>query len=196
MLILRKDPHGHLRTPAVIIMKLIITAGMPGAGKEEFLIAAEDSGIPFVRMGDIVREYYAKRDASDEALSIGQFANIERGRHGYDIWAKRAVEKMNGDIFMVDGCRSMDEVNAYLGISSDVVLVGVYASPKTRYERLVRRGREDAPRDLEEFKQRDAREIGWGLAITLALADHMIINESSLEDFKKEVKALMEELRP
>lgn len=175
-------------------MKLIITAGMPGAGKEEFLMAAQDSGIPFVRMGDIVREFYAKRSEEDRELSTGQFANIERDRYGFDIWAKRAVEKMYGNIFMVDGCRSMDEVRAYLGITDDVSVIGIFASPETRYARLVKRARDDAPKDIDEFKARDKREMGWGLAETMALADCMIVNESSLEDFRKAVKQLMKEL--
>ena len=176
-------------------MKLIITTGMPGAGKEEFLIAASDSGIPFLRMGDIVREYHAKRSEEDKDLSVGQLANLDRQRYGFDIWAKRAMEKMSGDIFMVDGCRSMDEVRAYRNITDDVHIVGIFASPATRYERLVKRGREDAPKDIEEFHQRDNRELGWGLGETMALADMMIINESSLEDFKKAVKELMEDFR-
>lgn len=172
-------------------MRMIITAGMPGSGKEEFLIAASITGIPFLRMGDIVREYHSKRDPEDADLTIGAFANIERERHGFDIWAKRATEKMYGDIFMIDGCRSMDEVRAYLGITSDVHIVAIFASPKIRYDRLVKRGREDAPKDLEEFRKRDEREISWGLAETMVLADKMIINESSLDDFKDEVVRTM-----
>ena len=176
-------------------MRLIITTGMPGAGKEEFLLAASDSGFPFLRMGDIVREYHAKRSEEDKDLSVGQLANLDRQRYGFDIWAKRAVEKMYGDIFMIDGCRSMDEVRAYRNITDDVNIVGIFASPATRYERLVRRGRDDAPKNLEEFKERDDRELGWGLGETMALADRMIINESSLEEFKANVKRLMEDFR-
>ena len=176
-------------------MKLILTTGMPGAGKEEFLLAASDSGIPFLRMGDIVREYHAKRSEEDKDLSVGQLANLDRQRYGFDIWAKRALEKMYGDIFMIDGCRSMDEVRAYRNITDDVQIVGIFASPATRYDRLVKRGRDDAPKDIEEFHARDSRELGWGLGETMALADHMIINESSLDDFKRDVRALMEDLR-
>ncbi len=176
-------------------MKLIITTGMPGAGKEEFLLAASDSGIPFLRMGDIVREYHAKRSEEDKDLSVGQLANLDRQRYGFDIWAKRALEKMYGDIFMIDGCRSMDEVRAYRNITDDVNIVGIFASPKTRYDRLVKRGREDAPKNIEEFHERDNRELGWGLGETMALADVMIINESSLDEFKDNVRKLMEEFR-
>ena len=176
-------------------MKLIITTGMPGAGKEEFLIAASDSGIPFIRMGDIVREFHAKRSEEDKDLSVGQLANLDRQRYGFDIWAKRAMEKMSGDIFMIDGCRSMDEVRAYRNLTDDVNIVGIFASPKTRYDRLVKRGRDDAPKDIGEFNERDNRELGWGLGETMALADRMIINESSLEDFKRDVRELMEDFR-
>jgi len=176
-------------------MKLIITTGMPGAGKEEFLIAASDSGIPFIRMGDIVREFHAKRSEEDKDLSVGQLANLDRQRYGFDIWAKRAMEKMYGDIFMIDGCRSMDEVRAYRNITDDVNIVAIFASPKTRYDRLVKRGRDDAPKNIEEFDERDKRELGWGLGETMAVADKMIINESSLEDFKESVRKLMEEYR-
>ena len=176
-------------------MKLIITTGMPGSGKEEFLNAASDSGIPFIRMGDIVREFHAKRSEEDKDLSVGQLANLDRQRYGFDIWAKRAMEKMYGDIFMIDGCRSMDEVRAYRNITDDVNIVGIFASPKTRYDRLVKRGRDDAPKNIEEFRERDSRELGWGLGETMALADVMIINESTLDDFKSSVKKLMEDFR-
>ncbi|MBO4551899.1 MAG: AAA family ATPase [Candidatus Methanomethylophilaceae archaeon] len=176
-------------------MKLIITTGMPGAGKEEFMLAASDSGIPFLRMGDIVREFHAKRDEKDKDLSVGQLANLDRQRYGFDIWAKRAMEKMSGDIFMIDGCRSMDEVRAYRNLTDDVNIVAIFASPKTRYDRLVKRAREDAPKNIDEFNERDNRELGWGLGETMALADRMIINESSLDDFKKAVKELMEDFR-
>ena len=176
-------------------MKLIITTGMPGAGKEEFLIAASDSGIPFLRMGDIVREFHAKRSEEYKDLSVGQLANLDRQRYGFDIWAKRAMEKMYGDIFMIDGCRSMDEVRAYRNITDDVNIVAIFASPRTRYDRLVKRGRDDAPKNIGEFEERDKRELGWGLGETMAVADKMIINESSLEDFKESVRKLMEEYR-
>lgn len=163
-------------------MRLIIIAGMPGAGKEEFLSATRRLGLPFLRMGDLVREFHSKRDPADGALSVGAFASAERDRHGFDIWAKRAMERMGGDVFVVDGCRSRDEVRAYQSLTDDVV-VAIHSSPETRYERLVKRGRDDAPANPSEFEARDAREIGWGLAETIVLADVMLVNEGSLEEF-------------
>ena len=172
-------------------MKLIVVAGMPGAGKEEFLNVARDMDIPFLRMGDLVRELYPKRGDEDRDLTLGQFANIERERHGYNIWAKRALERMSGNIYLIDGCRSMDEVLAYRSLSDDVNIVAIHAPPKIRYDRLVKRQRDDAPRNVEEFDARDSREMGWGLADVIALSDHLIVNDGSLEKFREEASAYL-----
>ena len=166
-------------------MKLIIVAGMPGSGKEEFLKTADGVGIPFLRMGDIVREMYPDRDDAYRHMSIGEFAEAERKEHGYDIWAKRSSERMSGSIFLIDGCRSTEEVKAFRSLTGDVTVVAIHSSPKDRYQRLVERNRNDAPSGKKEFEERDEREIGWGLAKTIASADVMIPNGSSLDEFRK-----------
>ena len=172
-------------------MRILLIAGMPGAGTEELLGVARSMGVPFLRMGDIVREFHA---SSGTGHSVGAFASAQREELGKDIWARRALERMSGEVFLVDGCRSLDEVDSYRGLSDDVRIVGIYAPPAARYDRLVRRGREDAPRDLGEFEARDAREMGWGLSDVLALADIMILNDSDLESFKVRAALTLEGL--
>ena len=176
-------------------MKILLITGMPGAGKEELLNVARGMGIPFLRMGDIVREFHATSGAAERGLSVGQVANGEREKHGKDIWAKRAIEKMSGDLFLVDGCRSLDEVYSYKGLSDQVYIIGIHAPRMTRYNRLVKRGREDAPANITEFDERDNRELGWGIGSVLALSDIMIINDSDLESFQNEVRQKLEGLR-
>lgn len=176
-------------------MRIIIVTGMPGAGKEELLNVAVGMGMPFIRMGDLVREGYSSSGAASEGLSVGAFASREREKHGMDIWAKRAVERMSGSIFLVDGCRSMDEVRSYKGLSDNVVLVSVHSSPMIRYARLIRRGREDAPRDLSEFDERDKRELSWGLGEAIALSDVMIDNSGTLDEFRVRSGMILERLR-
>ncbi len=176
-------------------MKILLITGMPGAGKEELLNVARSMDIPFLRMGDIVREFHATSGAAEKGLSVGQVANGERELHGKDIWAKRAIERMSGDLFLVDGCRSLDEVNSYRGLSDNVYIIGIHAPRMTRYERLVKRGRDDAPKDIAEFDERDNRELGWGLGNVIALSDIMIINDSDLKSFKAKVRKELEALR-
>lgn len=72
-------------------MRLILVTGMPGSGKEELLRVADSSNIPYLRMGDAVRECYKGSDAYRRGLNVIQFADEERSNHGKDIWAKRTL---------------------------------------------------------------------------------------------------------
>ncbi|MDR2698339.1 MAG: AAA family ATPase [Candidatus Methanoplasma sp.] len=165
-------------------MRIIVVAGMPGAGKEEFLSVADSVGIPSARMGDAVRDFYSRSSEREAGIGIGEFASAERTRFGKNIWAQRTMERMSGETFLIDGCRSMDEVRSFRELSGDVLIIGIHSSPAQRYERLVKRGREDAPGSLDEFNTRDTREISWGLAEVIALSDVMIINASGLDEFR------------
>jgi len=175
-------------------MRLIIVTGMPGAGKEEFLSAASGKGLPFIRMGDVVRKYYEISGLRSKGISAGLFAGNERSKHGLGIWAERATQHMNGDVLLVDGCRSMDEVRTFRKLEKKTVVLAIHASPAVRYARLLKRNRDDAPSNRTEFEIRDKREISWGLAEAIALSDIMIENMSTLEDFHKKSEKILENL--
>ena len=70
-------------------------------------------------------------------------------------------------------------------------IIAIHAPPRIRYDRLVKRQRDDAPRNVEEFDARDSREMGWGLANVIALSDHLIVNDGSLEKFREEASAYL-----
>lgn len=178
----------------MIHMRILLITGMPGAGKEELLEVARGMGIQFLRMGDIVREFHESSGNAAKGMSVGQTASSERKLNGVDIWAVRALKRMHGDLFLVDGCRSMDEVNSFRGLSDDVHIIAVHAPAEQRYSRLVKRARDDAPADLGEFDDRDSREMGWGLSEIIALADIMIVNDSDLETFRQRVRETLEGL--
>lgn len=176
-------------------MLILVVTGMPGSGKEEFLSVARGMGIPFLRMGDLVREAYASSDAASKGLSVGGFASGERETHGKNIWAKRAILRMSGDVFLVDGCRSMDEVLSYRELSGNVRVIAIHSPPAMRYARLVARGRDDAPKNLAEFDERDKRELSWGLGDAMALSDAMVDNSGSLEAFHEDVENLLRRIK-
>lgn len=177
-------------------MRLIVVTGMPGAGKEELLTAATSIGIPFVRMGDVVREFYANSDAESKGLSVGEFATAQRKEFGPDIWAKRVMEKAgDGDLCLIDGCRSRSEIDTFVALGGKVTTIAVHASPSVRYDRLVKRARADAPATKEEFDARDSRELGWGSGEVIALADYVVPNMGSLEKFRSDCAELLRSLR-
>jgi dephospho-CoA kinase len=177
-------------------MVLIVIAGMPGAGKEEFVSVAIERGFQIVRMGDVVREFASRNSAGDNDKGVGGFANEERQKFGYDIWAKRCLDRVVSERTIIDGSRGVMELKVYQErFGKDIRLIAIHSSPSTRYPRLVRRARGDAPRSREEFDARDERELSWGLGSLIALADLMIINEGTLEEFKSECDRMLDSIR-
>jgi len=172
-------------------MRLIILAGMPGSGKEEFLVAAREANWQFIRMGDVVREEYEAKGIATTGINLGQFAQNEREEHGYHIWAERAISNLDHKEYIIDGCRGMAEIEAFKSHTPNVLIVAVHSSPKSRFERLCLRGRSDAPLDWLDFIARDQREISWGLAEVIAQADYMLVNDTDLQSYHNKVRSLM-----
>jgi dephospho-CoA kinase len=176
-------------------MVLIVIAGMPGAGKEEFVTVARTKGYQVVRMGDVVREFASKTAVGVSDKGVGGFANEERQKFGYDIWAKRCVDRVESERTIIDGSRGVMELKVYQErFGKDIKLVAIHSSPSSRYPRLVRRGRDDAPKNIREFNARDDRELSWGLGSLIALADVMMVNEGTLEGFKSSCARVLDSI--
>ena len=176
-------------------MKILVTTGMPGSGKEELLDCCVSRGAKVIRMGDMVREKAKEFGLELTDSNVGNLANEERKRYGMDIWAKRTIPYVGGDLVAIDGTRGPDEIKAFKKAFGDKLkIVAVHASPSTRFARLRSRGRPDSPTDLAEFEKRDLRELEWGLGNAIALADYLIVNEGSLEELRSEIDSLLERL--
>lgn len=174
---------------------MILLAGMPGSGKEEFLNVARDYDYEVVRMGDVVRELADEEDVLMEGNSVGRFAHSERERFHFGIWAERTLSRISERRTVIDGVRSYEEVEIFKAeLQEDLDIVAVHASPQTRFERLKEREREDSPETWEDFIERDERELDWGLGKIIAMADKMLVNEGSLSSFQKKVEEYFEGL--
>src|ERR1700704_6724129 len=168
---------------------------MPGCGKEEVLTVAQALGFSIVRMGDVVREEVLRRGLSISDAIVGGLAHAERQAHGFGIWAERTLPRIRGDHVLVDGLRGRAELEVFRGAFGDeLTVIAVHASPKTRYERMLRRRRTDDAGTIEAFRARDTRELGWGLGDVIATADVMLVNESSLEALHEAAKLALERL--
>jgi len=177
-------------------MLAVVVTGMPGAGKESVVERAILHGFSAYRMGDVVRRFATDNGISPEETGI--YAARERELHGKDIWARRVMEQVLSDSaerVVIDGCRSDFEVEVFRRhFGRRMSVMAVHSSPATRFERLKRRGRADAPATREEFDERDRRELGWGVGRVIALADEMVVNEGTMQEFLTEVDAVIERL--
>jgi dephospho-CoA kinase len=175
-------------------VKLIVTVGMPGSGKDELISVAQSIGLATLKMGDLVRDETRRRGLGLSNANLGRVANEEREKHGPGVWAQRAIPKLTETKMLVDGCRSDHEVTVFRHNFGDLYVLGIFASPGTRYDRMIKRSRGDDGMSLQEFYDRDRRELKWGIGNAFSLADGMLINEGALDEFKRAARDKLEEI--
>jgi dephospho-CoA kinase len=172
-------------------------AGMPGSGKGAFRRTLQKMGYPVVIMGDEVREEVKRRNLKPTPENLGKVMIQLRETEGPAAVAKRCIPKLKKateGIVGVDGIRSLHEVKEFKKHFPNFILIAIYASPKTRYQRLFQRRRSDDPKSWESFMQRDLRELGVGMGAVIAAADHMIVNEGTPAQLKKKIVKVLKEV--
>ena len=121
----------------------------------------------------------------------GEIASRERKANGMDIWAKRTIERVQSNFVVVEGVRNIEEIQRFRKDMVIGLVVSISSGRDTRYARLLKRGREDDPRNIEEFTVREKRELSWGIGEVLATADRYICNDSSIVAFRESVKEFL-----
>jgi dephospho-CoA kinase len=171
---------------------MLIITGMPGSGKDEFIKVAKSKGFIDAHMGNEVKKNALKHNISMDDASIGSYATEERRKYGMDIWAKRTAESITEpDVTIVDGLRNEEELNYFKNNFHNVIVIAVFANETDRLERIIARNREDDSHDYSGMHQRDTRELSWGIGKVISLADYMIVNDSTLEEYHKNVDILL-----
>ncbi len=176
--------------------RALCVTGMPGSGKEVFLEEANRKGLSVVRMGDVVREEAARRGIDLTDADVGGMADREREAQGSDIWARRTLERIRTDRVVIDGLRSLEELDAFAARFVDLVIVAVHASRATRYRRIAERARPDDISSEDAFRTRDRRELRWGLGGVIALADEVVVNEGDLAKFQAQAVTILDRVFP
>jgi len=169
-------------------------AGMPGAGKSLVVETAREEGYAVVVMGDVVREETQKRGLDPNPQNIGKVMLELREKCGNSIIAEKCIpriEQQESGKVIVDGLRSLSEVDAFKAHFSRFSLVAVHASPEIRFNRVSRRRRSDDPDGWDVFHERDMRELGVGLGNAIAMAEHLIVNENRRDDAKSKVRVTL-----
>ena len=172
-----------------IINKVVVgITGMPGAGKGVFRRTIQRLGYPFVIMGDEVREEVKRRELKPTPENLAETMLNLRKIEGSAAIAKRCILKLKNQprqVVFIDGIRSLNEVEEFKKHFPMFILITIHASPKTRYQRLIRRRRSDDPTDWDTFMERDLRELGIGMGDVISVADYMIVNEGTIRQLKQ-----------
>ncbi|KYK21626.1 hypothetical protein AYK24_08835 [Thermoplasmatales archaeon SG8-52-4] len=180
-------------------MKTIAFTGMPCSGKSEAVEIAKEMNYPVIRMGDMVWNEVKNRKLPLDEKNVGYIADKMRKDFGMDIWAIKTLEKISKfekeKCIVIDGIRNIEEIEIFKKkLGKDFIIIAVTASDETRKKRFLNRGREDDSSDVQDFKDRDKRELNWGLGNVIASADIIIPNEDGLATFKDKIQKILEKI--
>jgi len=170
-------------------------AGMPGSGKATIRKIIEKMGYVAVVMGDEVRAEAERRGLKPTPGNLGMIMLRLREEYGPAVVAKRCVPKIRSAktrVVVVDGIRSLHEVEEFKRHFPDFSLIAIHSSPRTRFHRLFRRRRSDDPQNWKAFMERDSRELRVGLGSVIATADDIIVNEGSRSQLIRTVQDVLD----
>ena len=143
--------------------KLIVClTGMPGAGKSTISEGLKSKGYDTINMGNAVRNEAKNRNLEPTGKNLGKLMLELREKIGQGAVAelvKPQIENSKSDVIVIDGVRSNAEIDV-LRKFGKVKLLAIHASTKTRFGFLQKRGRSDDPKTIENFEERDNREMG------------------------------------
>lgn len=172
---------------------VIVIVGMPGAGKSLASSVAAEHGVPVFVSGDIIRAEAKRRKLSPNRENLGRLMLKIREEEGMGAVAKRLgpiIDKIDQAMFVYEGARNVEEIRE-LNRKYKVFTIAIHASPRSRFERLLRRGRSDRPRTWADFVERDERELKVGVGKVIAIADRVVENEDTKNELKRRTGRLL-----
>jgi dephospho-CoA kinase len=180
-------------------MKMVSVVGMAGAGKSEVARLFEENGFTRIRFGDVTDEEVKKRGLELNETNERDVRERLREELGMAAYAKLNLPRIDaalksGDV-VIDGLYSWEEylfLKNYYG--EGFYVAAVWASPKIRYSRLTER--QERPLTLDEAADRDKAEIEHlNKGGPIAVADFIMINESSVENMRETAKKIISEIK-
>jgi dephospho-CoA kinase len=131
----------------------------------------------------------------DKLIEFGKYL---KDKYGGDILIRLAVDKKRHcRNIVIDGVRSREEVGAIKRLGGRVIYVE--AKPEIRYERLMRRRAEKDKviQGFEDFLRMDEEEEKLYHTTKLKdIADYVIVNEGTLEELRRKVGRIIDEITP
>ncbi len=173
---------------------IIVLTGLPASGKSTAAKYFEKKGLPVIRFGQIINELVDKQ-GKPHTEEIHKKLRIQmRKKYGMEAMAVLNKDKISqalseSNIVVIEGLRSWEEYEFLKKHFSDVriFLVHIFADKELRYKRLKQRKYRNKLGGVD----RDKSEVfDTNMGPTLALADFVIKNNFSLDDFYSKLEEL------
>jgi len=142
-------------------------------------------------MRDMLRRIYLEQ-TRDNMIKMSETI---RATFGEEILAKTIAKDAENDInqiVVVDGIRRLADI-AHLTYLDNFILVEIFAEPKTRFERLVKRGEnpDDTTKTFEEFLADHERSTEVTINDVLPFAKEKIDNNGTFEELYAQIDAFI-----
>jgi len=174
--------------------------GKNGSGKGEAAKYFQSKGFAYFSLSDVLREEAKARNIAATRDSLFALGNELRAKHGSGILAKKVLAKIDrSKNFVIDSIRHPDEVAVFKPFNH-FTFVEVYADPRIRFERMLKRARENDPTTFEAFCELENREAknatstSQRLDETIDLADFRVSSNHDLPELCAEIDSLLTKL--
>lgn len=177
--------------------KLIAVVGMAGSGKSIATDYLEQNGWNKIYFGGVIYDRMRKENIEITPNSQKEYRERIRKELGMGAVAmllkddiKKSFDENNT---VLDGLYSWDEYLILKEKFNNLKLICVCCDKKIRYERIS--SRSDRPFSYEDIVIRDETEIGnLAKGGPIAIADYFIFNNGSLEDYKKRLLEILDDI--
>jgi len=175
---------------------IIGLTGANASGKGEAASYLKSKSFEYYSLSDILREEAKSRGIESSRENLIRLGNELREKNGPSVLADFVVKKIkDGNNYIIDSIRNPFEIEV-LRKFRNFTLVGVDASVEIRFKRVVSRKRPGDPETLKEFIEKEKMEnipspANQQLGTCLKMADTIIINDSTVEDFHKKISAVI-----
>ncbi|NUN48904.1 MAG: AAA family ATPase [Candidatus Brocadiae bacterium] len=175
--------------------RIAAVVGLAGSGKSELAGMFEERGWTRIRFGDVTEQEVLARGMPLSEASERAVREEFRSEHGMAAYAVLNLPRIEAALakgpVVCDGMYSWEEYLLLRRVfGAGFRVVGVQASPGTRYARLG--ARPHRPLSPQEAESRDHAEIeNLHKAGPIAMADRTVINEGSRAELKREFDRLL-----
>lgn len=168
------------------------------AGKDEVGRMLSEMGFEKLSLVEELRAEARAQGIEITRTSLQDLGDKMRRDEGVDVLAKRVMRKVvEGKDFFIESIRNPGEVEALRKLEGFVLLC-VGAPDSVRFERMRSRAREQDPITFEDFLKLEARDRGIGQPEygqqqeqCWALADSVIMNDSSLHALREKLREFL-----
>ena len=175
---------------------IIGVTGTIASGKGEIVNYLKNKGFEYYVYSDILREVAKQRNIEPTRENLQKLGtDIKKRTKNWGILSKKIIEKIKTDKAVVDGIRNLDEIREFRK-RGGFYLIGINATQRLRYSRIMKRNRKGDPKTFKGFKKLDNLENrgktkGQETNKCLKMVDFLVINDGSLEDLRKKIDRVL-----